>query len=890
MSVSSQAALRLVVDRADPIVRERPVQWAVGQLRQTLADRGVSVEVASDLGGVAAGTRVVLVAGPLAPATRSTLLGAGVVLPRGPEALALIPTRFDGQDVLLVTGSDARGIVYAVLELADRAEHAAGDPLAALVVPEPVVERPANPIRGITRLFCSDVEDLPWYLDRKGWQRYLTMLATHRYNRVQIAFGIGHDFLRGVLDAYLLFAYPFLVDVPGYAVKAIDTKTGQPLPAEEMQRNLDTLRYVAEEAAARGIHFQLGIWTHGYEWAESPNASHLTEGLTSENHAAYCRDALRMVLQACPAIAGVTLRVHGESGVTEGNEGFWDEVFQGVASCGRAVELDLHPKGVDRAMIDVALKTGLEVNISPKYTAEHMGLPGHQLAIRPSEHRPDVAAVGAGDHFVENLMNRSAFDLRYTRYGYADFLPEDRPYGVFYRIWPGTQRLLLWGDPALAAGIGREGTLAGCLGVEVMEPLSFKGRRGSGLPGGRDAYADKTLQPAGGAWEKYLYTFRVFGRLLYNPNADADVWRRASLAELGTASPAAEAALANASRILPLLTSAHMPSAANNRFWPEVYTNMPILEAGRPNHYRDTPDPKRFGTVSPHDPGLFTTVEEYADQLVAGHRDGRYSPLWVAAQLDALAERAIALLADARAATPDPVAVEFRRLVADVSIQTALGRFFAAKLRAGVGYALYKRTDEVRLLAEAVAAYEAAQGAWVDAITAGQSYRDDITVGGEPFLRGHWSDRLAAIEDDLGDMRAELARVTDAAGDSSADLAPLTSLETPPPAVSYEHTPPATFERGQPLRVSLFAETDTSSLTVRLLCRPLNQALGYATVEMEGSHGQFYGTIPASATDTPYPIQYHFELRDGPTQAWLYPGLDETFSNRPYVVVRQSAS
>ena len=52
MSVSSQAALRLVVDRADPIVRERPVQWAVGQLRQTLADRGVSVEVASDLGGV----------------------------------------------------------------------------------------------------------------------------------------------------------------------------------------------------------------------------------------------------------------------------------------------------------------------------------------------------------------------------------------------------------------------------------------------------------------------------------------------------------------------------------------------------------------------------------------------------------------------------------------------------------------------------------------------------------------------------------------------------------------------------------------------------------------------------------------------------------------------
>ena len=48
-----------------------------------------------------------------------------------------------------------------------------------------------------------------------------------------------------------------------------------------------------------------------------------------------------------------------------------------------------------------------------------------------------------------------------------------------------------------------------------MEPLSFKGRRGSGLPGGRNAYADTSLTPTGGDWEKFTYTFRLFGRLLY---------------------------------------------------------------------------------------------------------------------------------------------------------------------------------------------------------------------------------------------------------------------------------------------------------------------------------------------------------------------------------------
>jgi hypothetical protein len=474
------------------------------------------------------------------------------------------------------------------------------------------------------------------------------MLATQRFNRVQLAFGIGHDFLRNVRDAYLLFAYPFLVEVPGYDVRAVETATDRPVSGAERERNLDLLRFASDQAAAWGLHFQLGLWTHGYSWIESPDASHLIEGLTPENHAAYCRDALRLVLQACPGIAGVTLRVHGESGVTEGNEGFWGEVFQGIVGCWRPVELDLHPKGVDRSMIDRAVRTGLRVTISPKYTAEHMGLPGHQLAIRPTEHRPDLAAVGAGDRFVEQLMNRSAFDLRYTRYGYADFLEEDRPYGVFYRIWPGTQRLLLWGDPELAAGYGREGGFAGCQGVEVMEPLSFKGRRGSGLPDGRDAYSDPALRPAGAAWEKYRYTFRLFGRLLYDPHADPECWRRALRSELGPAAGPAEAALASASRILPLITSAHMPSAANNRYWPELYTNVPIVDAERYHPYRDTPEPRRFGTVSPHDPGLFSTIEEHADQLVAGQRDGRYSPLWVATRLDRLAREAADRLIEAR--------------------------------------------------------------------------------------------------------------------------------------------------------------------------------------------------------------------------------------------------
>jgi len=48
---------------------------------------------------------------------------------------------------------------------------------------------------------------------------------------------------------------------------------------------------------------------------------------------------------------------------------------------------------------------------------------------------------------------------------------------------------------------------AGAPGLEIMEPLTFKGRKGSGLPGGRNAYADASLKPKGGDWEKYTYTY-----------------------------------------------------------------------------------------------------------------------------------------------------------------------------------------------------------------------------------------------------------------------------------------------------------------------------------------------------------------------------------------------
>ena len=787
--------------------------------------------------------------------------------------------------MLLACGYDSLGLTYALLELADRVRHAER-PLEALRLSRAVSERPANSIRSLMRVFASEVEDKGWFHDRAFWRQYLSMLVTERFNRFNLALGLGYDFTSGIRDAYFHFAYPFLVAVPDYDVRVSG------FSAAERERNLEILRFISDETAARGLHFQLGLWTHAYKWTHSPQANHVIEGLTPESHARYCRDALRAVLTACPAIQGVTFRIHGESGVAEGSYAFWRTVFEGLTQCGRRVEIDMHAKGMDAEMIDLALATGLPVNISPKFWAEHMGLPYHQAAIRPTEMPPR----GRQD---QGFFARSSGSRSFLRYGYGDLLAEGRRYGVLHRIWPGTQRLLLWGDPAFAAGYGRAASFGGSAGLELFEPLSFKGRKGSGLPGGRDAYADPALKPAPWEFEKYAYGYRLWGRLLYNPDAAPDVWRRLLSHQYGRAARPVETALASASRILPLVTTAHLPSAANNNYWPEIYTNMPVVDSNRKHPYGDTPSPKRFGTVSPLDPQLFSRIDDFAGELLEGSVSAKYSPLEVADWLLALADAATRAMAGAGKRVAEPKEPAFRRLAADVAIQVGLGRFFAEKLRAGVLFALHERARDRRPLREAVFAYRRAREAWVELATQGAGvYVPDITFGLDPHLRGHWQDRLPAIDQDLADMERQLEPAANSTSSHRVNDQPdlnrcLRIILNRPrrSTIPAKHTPSARFQPGQPLMIRLALPPGPAhgrSLSVRLLYRRVSQAEEFRVAVMSAQSGTFEGVIPADYTDSPFPIQYYFELRDGKGQAWLHPGLGPALDQQPYYVVRQT--
>jgi hypothetical protein len=867
--------LSIDCSRSDQIVEHESVLWALQQLKEISEDRGLVVVNRSQTARIQ-----IWVTGSDDHEAKQILLQAGIELPTDPESFSFVKESIGNTLRITVVGADVRGLIYALLEISDRIRYAA-DARIALESLISVCEKTSMSIRSVTRLFVSEIEDKPWFYDKAFWDEYLTELVTQRFNRFSLALGIGYDSGHdpNVKDNYFCFAYPFFLHVPGYSVRAAN------LPAGEAERNLEMLCYIGEQARLRGLHFQLGLWTHSFVFPASPNLRYPIEGITSENHALYCRDALRMLLEACPYIDGLTMRVHYESGIPEPAPDFWRIVMAGAERAGERLEIDMHAKGVDDELIQLALDSDSPILLSAKYWAEHLGLPYHQADIRSME-KPRQGRTELGFDAL------TAATRRFTRYGYGDFLKEERSYDTIFRVWPGSQRLLLWGDPAMAAGYGRMGTFCSSLGIEWFEPLAFKARKDSGASGGREPYGDSALQLTGSEWKKYRYTYRLWGRLMYDPEASADGWRRYLLHLYGAAANACEEALAHASRILPLITVAHLPSAANNAYWPEMYSNQNIVDVGKASWYDfDTPAPDTFGAVTPLDPQLFYRIDDYAEALLSGQHNGKYSPLDVAERLDVLALTSEQFLLDAwtHLGGAEQENADFRRLQVDVRAQIQIGRFFANKFRAGVSYALFERTQDAQWLKDALQQYQEARAAWEQVTEVTSVYKSDVTFGFTTHNRGHWSDRMVDIDQDIASMEQEFAAFIGQMDNVQQSDRVALKLENAFSSLglAYEHMPVISYNRGEQLDINIQVRDAPQQLSIRLMYRHANQAESYQEVVMAREDDRFLATVPASYTDTVYPLVYYFVVNDGSGNAGLWPGLDETLSNQPYYVVRQ---
>jgi hypothetical protein len=233
-------------------------------------------------------------------------------------------------------------------------------------------------------------------------------------------------------------------------------------------------------------------------------------------------------------------------------------------------------------------------------------------------------------------------------------------------------------------------------------------------------------------------------------------------------------------------------------------------------------------------------------------------------------------------------------MAADVSIQAGIGRFFAYKMRSGVLWHLYQTTGDRTALTEAVKAYRTAREAWASMSQEAKSvYASDITYGRNANMRGHWFDRVAGIDGDLSDMEARLADTTPLNPPAQVDPADARRAITAALArparltVSAHHSPATSFDPGKPIEVSVAFNSNRPNRKVTLAYRQADQSQNWRAAGMSAKDNEFRATIPGDYTQSPYPIQYFFEVRE-PGGSAIYPGFGPDLSNQPYILVRRS--
>ena len=225
----------------------------------------------------------------------------------------------------------------------------------------------------------------------------------------------------------------------------------------------------------------------------------------------------------------------------------------------------------------------------------------------------------------------------------------------------------------------------------------------------------------------------------------------------------------------------------------------------------------------------------------------------------------------------------------DIAITVGLGRFFASKFRSGVLFGIFEQSGDYNALTESLNYYKKARNFWAElANRARDVYKPDITIGENPVIRGHWLDRLPAIDEDIAFMNGMLGQSQSSVTTRQEIVTSAITESKGRPVRSSgvcHHNRPQGFRAGQPLNIEM--SFDRTPASAHLYYRHVNHAERYEKEEMQIQGSGYLATIPATYTDSQYPIQYYIELKDGPDKAWLYPGFMADLANQPYFVVHR---
>lgn len=783
------------------------------------------------------------------------LLKAGNrIVPQVSEALTIWKTNWQKKPVWLISGFDDRGLMYGLLDVANRISWST-DRKSPLSEVKEITEKPAVSERAVSIYTMNRAYWESRFYDEAYWARYLDMLAQNRFNSLVVIFGYENG-------GFLAPAYPYFFDVEGFPdVRMVG------ITPQEQQRNLAAFNRLIKMAHDRGIRFTVGIWDHIYRGGvqgggipgtkEAPDqpVHGLVWGVTGDNLTSYNKTALAKFIKLVPDLDAIQFRMHNESGLKHGEqEGFWSDVFKMVKETAPNLRLDLRAKELPESVIQSALDVGVNFRIATKYWMEQMGMPYH-----PTKTNPEKSPI---------------------RHSYAHLLRYPQQYKMHWRLWNGgTSRILLWGDPEYARRFSESTHLYDGDGFEVNEPLATKMEAQP-----HDAKPFELLKPQyryyDWEFERYWHFFQVFGRIGYNPQTSPEVWQKEFERRFGKeAAPFVEKALHQASWILPRIITSSYPYSLfpTTRGWAEK------------QRLGDLPN---FAKAELSDMQQFASFDEEAQMLLEGGETARILPStnsqWFAQTWAAINQ----LIAEAEKVAGNSQNKEFNSTITDLKILSNLALYHARRIPAAVSYRLFERSQDVAALDDAIAYERNAIEAWRQIVAAaGDVYADNLMMGVcIADLCGHWKDELVSLEKGLVSLEQKRDSFKAEASVKAATVkaAPnykVVSSATHDKLFQIIHQPVTGAPAGKPITVGVKVSTPAGIKWVRLRYRSVNQEQDYQTLEMRptGEKNAYQVVVPAGEIDPTWDFMYLIEVMDNNGRGKIYPDLNK---ETPYRIVK----
>jgi hypothetical protein len=523
-----------------------PVRHGINKLTETLNQKHIGFETVKSLADAKA--KQVIVAGIASGSgvAAQLLKQLDQTVPQTAEALTVAKTVLNGKQILITGGYDDRGLMYALLDIANRIGWNERSTMSFSEV-KAITEKPDVSERAVSIYTMNRAYWETRFYNEDYWAKYLDMLAQNRFNTLVVIFGYENG-------GFLAPCYPYFFNVEGYPDVSM---VG--LSQQEQKKNLDAFNRLIKMAHDRGIRFTVGIWDHIYRGGvqgggipgtkDSPDkpVPGLVWGVNADNLIPYTKIALAKFVKEFPELDAIQFRMHNESGLKNGEQdAFWLDIFKMLKTTSPNLRLDLRAKELKESIIQSAISVGINFRITTKYWMEQMGLPYHPTQINPEESP--------------------------RRHSYSDLLHYPQEYKMHWRLWNGgTSRILLLGDPGYVRRFAESTHLYDGDGYEVNEPLATKMEAQP-----HDAVPFELLNQQyryyDYEFERYWHFFQVFGRVGYNPNTSDETWNKDFDKRFGAkAGPLLENALHKASWILPRIISSSYPYSRfpTTRGWAE---------------------------------------------------------------------------------------------------------------------------------------------------------------------------------------------------------------------------------------------------------------------------------------------------------------------------------